>query len=296
MFELFQKISSIPCVNGSEYLLAEFIENFFEDKDFYVTKDRQSNVIVQRQKTSEPPECVFFTPMDSPGYICLYQENDRSYLTPTAGSVKDLKDIEFVLDYDGHSYSPIESEYDKNAFCIESKTVGLGNPFSISSSVVEQGDQLIGRFSARYASLTAMIEFALRSSDNKFAFCFTSGFNSLYKTESTILNRLKCTKSVLIGFAESDLTCPIICIKDGKFFSSKEFAANLQKACQQSGIQISECVFYKPVTSAERLHSSYAKNVLSFVIPCKKALKADEEVSKTTIQNAVDTLLCIENL
>ena len=73
MSELFQKISTIPCVNGSEYLLAEFIKNYFEDKGFYVIRDRQSNVIVQRQKTSVPPECAFFTPMDSPGYICLYQ-------------------------------------------------------------------------------------------------------------------------------------------------------------------------------------------------------------------------------
>ncbi len=289
MLDLLKQISSLPCVNGSEFLLAKFIKDYFVQKGFWGYIDPLGNVIVKKTSDSIPSH-VIFTAMDSPGFTCLYREDTLCYLTPTAASIKELKDIDTVLDYKGNRCSLLESKYDKNAFCIENSEVKLGSAFSIQNKIEIESDVITGRFAGRFACLAVLIKFAEQFSGNDIAFCFTSGFNTGYKSESTVLNRLQARNAVLLGFAESENSDPILCIKDGKHFSSKKLLNSVIQFSNNNKIDFNPMVSDKAISASERLFSPFTPNVLSMAIPCKNPLKTDESVVFDSMKKTFEIL------
>lgn len=294
MLDLIRQISSIPCVNGSEFLLAEYIQTYFEEKGFHVSIDSLNNVIVRKEHSPLAPDIIFFTPMDSPGYVCLYSEDSKAFLTPTSATVKELEDVENVTDFAGNLYSPEKSKYDEKSFLVKTSSVDLGNAFSISGTLSEDDEKIYGRFAARFVCVATLMKFAETCKIPSAAFCFSSGFNTSFKTETTVINQLRAKQAVLLGFAESDANDPILCIKDGKAFSSKDFSNVFLNSCKKSDASISQLVFDKSVTSAERLFSPFVSKILSLAIPCKNPLKKTESVSKCISDKMLKALHCFE--
>ena len=101
MLDFIHKISKIPSVNGSEFLLLDFLKEYFLSKGFYAYSDFGNNVTVQKSKDAKPRICLF-TPMDSPGYICLYRDDEKSYLTPTSKALAEVKAL--IENATTHSY------------------------------------------------------------------------------------------------------------------------------------------------------------------------------------------------
>ena len=294
MLDLIRQISSIPCVNGSEFLLAKYIQEYFSEKGFNVSIDNLNNVIVRKDYSHPDPDVIFFTPMDSPGYVCLYFEDSEAFLTPTSAAVKDLDDVQNVTDFDGNVYSVEKSKYDEKAFFVKTSSVDLGDAFSISGILSEDEEKICGRFAARFVCVATLMKFAETCKNPNVAFCFSSGFNTSFKTESSVINQLRTKRAILLGFAESSTNDPILCIKDGKAFSSKNLLAEFLSSCKNSDVSVSQLVFDKSITSAERLFSPFVSEILSLAIPCKDALKNTESVSKYAPNRMLKALHCLE--
>ena len=100
MLRILKQISEIPCINGSEHLLSEFLKRRFEEKGCLVSKICGHTLFVQKATNSEcNPKSVIFTPMDSPGFICLYKDNESAFITPTSTLIKKA---EQVADFKGN--------------------------------------------------------------------------------------------------------------------------------------------------------------------------------------------------
>ena len=114
MLEQLRKISEIPCVNGGERSFSSFLENYFKQKSFAVQRLPGNHILVR--KSDLKPNTVLFTPMDSPGFVCLYREDGIAYLSPTSKALDDIKDFDSVINNEGVFFKLEETKYDKSTF------------------------------------------------------------------------------------------------------------------------------------------------------------------------------------
>ncbi len=272
MNELVKKISKIPCVNGSEFVLSDYLLEYFREKGFFTTIYPGGHILIRQQNST--PHTIVFTPMDSPGFICLYKQADIAYLSPTSKKVNDLKDIEAVFDYNGNKFSSEESNYDK----IKSKEINIGNALAISSSLKISKTCINGRFSGRFACICILMKLAEALKNPNVGICFTAGFYSNTKAESNIINRLHAKNAILLGFGVCNLSNkhPILAIKDGKHFSSPRLSELFKLCCRNNHIPFQSVVFDKAITAAERLFSP--SEILSLALPCQFELTINEKV------------------
>lgn len=296
MVELLKKIASIPSVNGSEYALSRALAEHFLERDYLVSIDRTNNVIVQKKRVADTPKTVFFTPMDSPGFTCLYHEKGISYLTHTAAALKDRKNVDYVIGHDLKKYPTETSKYDENEICIRSVQSLLGQCFSPSSILRFENSNVCGRFAARFFCLAILIKLAEFATDQSAAFCFTSGFHSGYKSESAVLNRYQVKNAVLLGYCEKNEDRPIYCVKDGKSFTTPNLGYPLLLSCRDKEIPLCSAVFDQPVTAAERTFSQWLSGTVSLALPCQNALKSQERVNLNTANEMLRVLKCFLNL
>ncbi len=288
MIDLVKEISQIPCVNGSEHGFARFLKRYFEEKGFQVSVFPGNHVLVQL--TDSAPKTIVFTPMDSPGFVCLYRENDCSYLTPTSKSVEEIKDLKAVFDTDGNEHPIEESKYDKKSFCIKNKVFPLGSAFSVASPIQTSDSVIIGRFCARFACIAVVMKLAESLKNQNVGICFTAGFCSKTKAESNVMNRLQAENALLLNFAEDEDSHPILILKDGKRFSSKAFLESIATFFENNCIPFRTRVYDNPITSAESLFSNSAKNIISFAFPCKEALSEKGEVCLSSMNETFHAL------
>ncbi len=278
MNELLREISKIACVNGGERRYSQFLKEYFTSKGFFVQRLPGNHVFVQRRKSSATT--VIFTPMDSPGFICLYKEGENAYLSPTSKALSDIKDFDFVVGSEGIPYKIEESKYDKKSFCIKSNSAKIGEIFSVESSVQSSDNEFIGRFSSKLACIFLLIKLAdlLQSSD--VALCFTAGYHSGTRSEANVLKRIGASNAVFVNFAECDdsVSAPILAIKDGKHFSSKSLSDRFMTSCKQISITVEAAVFDQAITSAERSYAPQVGEILSLALPCSKPYTVSEKV------------------
>ena len=83
-------------------MIDRFLQKYFSEKGLFVTRLPGNHVLVQ--KMNSDPTTVIFTPMDHPGLICLFQEENFAYLTPTSKCIADFKDLKTVSDLEGKEY------------------------------------------------------------------------------------------------------------------------------------------------------------------------------------------------
>ena len=231
------------------------------------------------------PTTVFFTPMDHPGLICLFQEENFAYLTPTSKCIADFKDLKTVSDLEGKEYKLEESKYDKKSYCINSPSVGIGDVFTPTTPLIETKYGFSGRFCGELACIAILMKLTEALSDKNFAVCFTAGFYSKGKAECNVMNRIKAKEAILLGVANDPEDNVILAVKDGKHFASKSLSDKITEKLQNSQISLKYAVYDQASTAAESLHSVFAEEVVSLILPCKEKYSAEESVSSKAIQD-----------
>jgi len=277
MQEILKQISEIPCVNGSEFRLSEYLKEHFDKKGFFVEVDQGRNLLIQKSKNTDP-EYVLFTPMDSPGYLCLYKEGDCAYLTETSSNLKGLEAVEHVKDFRGKIHK-LKKEKNRSDFLyIKSKNTTVGSAFALSGDFFIDDRYAIGWNSARYTCIATTVKLIEALENPKIAVCFTAGFNSGSKAESNVLTRTQNAKAILLGFCEEKSDLPILLIKDGKHFASPSMNKDFMDFCHSNDFCFLSKVSNKAVTAAERTISRKG-NIISLALPCTSALSEKEATS-----------------
>lgn len=281
MLELLHQISKIPCVNGGERHFSLFLKKYFSDKGFSVQSLPGNHIYVQKRNAK--PNTIVFTPMDSPGFICLYKEDDIAYLSSSSKSFGAIKDFDSVTNEKGITYKLEESKYDKNAFCIKSKEVQIGETLSISSKIELTESKISGRFCSKFACILILIKLADFLTNPNIALCFTAGFHSGTKAECNVLKRMGAKNAILLNAAVIDEigSDPILALKDGKHFSSKVLSDAFLASCKENGVLVQTIVFDKAITAAERTHAPLVYDILSLALPCRQLYSANENTSGT---------------
>ena len=277
MHNLLQQISKIPCVNGSEWQLALFLRELFLAKGFDVQTLPGNHVFVKMKNSS--PKRIVFTPMDSPGFICLYKEDGAAYLTATSKVIDDIKDFDSVVNSNGDLFQIQESKYDKKSFCIKNESIQIGESFSILSNLKFTENQISGRFSSRIACISLLTKLAELLKNPRVGICFTSGFHSGSKAEMNVMKRIGANYAVLLNPAEldEDTAAPILAIKDGKHFSSKYLSEKFLTSCSENGVSIQKVVFDKAISAAERIYAPHVCEILSLALPCSRQYQEREK-------------------
>lgn len=278
MNELLREFSKIPCVNGGERTFSMLLSKYFSKKGFLVQKLPGNHIFIQKESTSA--RTVIFTPIDSPGFICLYKEGDESYLSPTSKALSTIKDFDSVVDTNGISFKVEESKYDKKSFCIKNQDAQIGEIFSVESKVLSSENGFSGRFSAKLACIFVLTKLADLLKNPSVALCFTAGYHSATRAEANVMNRTGASNAVFFNFAESDASesSPILAIKDGRHFSSKTLTEKFMTSCKNNGISIQAVVFDKAITAAERSYAPQVKEILSLALPCSQPYTDKEKV------------------
>ena len=281
MYKLLQQISEIPRVNGSERRIAQFLHRHFVAKGFHVQTLPGNHVFVKMKDSS--PRTVVFTPMDTPGFVCLYKEDGVGYLASTSKVIGELKDFDSVVNANGDVFQIQESKYDKKSFCIKSERVQIGENFSIPSKPEVNENQIAGRFSAGIACICLLIKLADLLENPSVALCFTSGSHSGMKAEANVMKRTGATNAILLNPAEFDenTDAPILAIKDGKHFSSKNLSEHFLAACAVKDIAVRKVVFDQGISAAERTYAPHVSEILSLALPCSRLYQAEEKTIAT---------------
>ena len=284
MLDLLQQISKIPCVNGGERELSLFLKKYFITKGLSVQSFPGNHIFVKKDGTM--PQTILFTPMDSPGFICLYKEDGVAYLSPTSRTLNDMKDFDSVINQSGKTFKIEESKYDKNAFCIKSKDVNIGDVLAITPNFDLKETEFAGRFSSKLACISVLIRLSEILTNPNIAFCFTAGFHSGSKAESNVMKRVGAKNAILLSPAETkeNTNEPILALKDGKHFSSRILSGAFLASCKDNGISVQRVVFDKAISAAERTYAPHVKEILSLSLPCHQLYTANEN------NNSVDAM------
>jgi len=282
MLELMKIISRIPCVNGSEYELVSALTHYFEEKGLSVTTFPGNHVLVRPVPSDDIPETVIFTPLDSPGYICLYRDENGACLAATSKDGSELKEGDRVYGKRVKEATLYSSVYDEKILCIKDESAQVGDTFLAftSAPVSASGDGFCCRYCARFSCIAVLMKLAENLKNPKVAVCFTSGFHSASKSEANVMNRIGAKRAILLGYAseKNPENFPILALKDGKNFSSTLLAESFCEIGKNNRINVSRRVFDQPITAAERLFSPYAREILSLALPCKNAFSEEEWV------------------
>ena len=278
MLEQLRKISEIPCVNGGERSFSSFLENYFKQKSFAVQRLPGNHILVR--KSDLKPNTVLFTPMDSPGFVCLYREDGIAYLSPTSKALDDIKDFDSVINNEGVFFKLEETKYDKSTFCVKNDQIRLGESLSVSSTVSVVDSVITGRFASKYACVAMLMKLAELITNPDVAICFTAGFHSGAKAESNVLKRIGANNAILLNFADvgDSLQMPILAIKDGKHFSSDVLSNAFSESCSENGFPLRKIVFDKAISAAERIYAPHVREVLSLALPCSNLYSDREKV------------------
>lgn len=294
MLDFIQNISKTPAVNGSEFHLSDFLKEYFLSKGLYAFSDCGNNVMVQNSKESKPRVCLF-TPMDSPGYICLYRDEEKTYLTPTSKALAEVKDIDSVVDLNGKCFDVQKSDDNDKTLVIQDVSNPIGTAYLPFGQIRISKSSVEGRFSARLACISILKDLAESVENENVALCFTTGFQSGSKAECNVLNRKLFDIAVFLGFNHTEEKTPILAIKDGKSFSSPSLCERFYDVCRDHHLMISKKVFDQSVTAAERTSPQHHTAFLSLVLPCCDPLTQKESVSISAMKDLTTALRCFLN-
>jgi hypothetical protein len=85
------------------------------------------------------------------------------------------------------------------------------------------------------------------------------------------------------GWKEFDenTDAPILALKDGKHFSSKNLSELFLAACAEKDIAVRKVVFDQGISAAERTYAPHVSEILSLALPCSRLYQAEEKTIAT---------------
>lgn len=295
MLDTIRNLTEIPCVNGSERQFALNLKELLTDKGLTVKVFPGNHVFFH--KSNANPDTIVFTPMDSPGFTCLYKEDGIAYLTSTSKSYEKTKDFEVVINSKGIAFKTEASKYDQKAFCIKDPNILIGETFSAPAKVHYANEIFSGRFCSKFACIAILMRLMDELQNRKIGCCITAGFYSGSSAESNVMKRVGAKNAILLNSAnfEEETNKPMIAIKDGKHFSSKILSDAFAAVCCENKISIQNVIFDEAISSADRIYAPEVKEILSLALPCRHRYTENETTRGTSLmlQALISFLNCL---
>ncbi len=279
-------LASFMNVTAAENELKKHLFDFFLKKGFVVETDRNGCVIVRIKGTSDRKKKIMIcTPMDIPGYICLYREKTTSYLTKTCKNSKIEVEDRSLFNEKGQSFSVKESRFDKNEICIDNPNGGIGDVFRPLPHFESDEEYIYGKNVCRYILMDLLMNIADKKPKNDILLCFTTGFYSLGVSEANIAFREKPDTVFMLGFSEDDASLPLFFVKNGKNFAPDHLFQETKGISENLKIDIKAKVSETEATKESSVISAFFTEVFSLGLPYKTDEKKGEKVPFCAIQD-----------
>ncbi len=282
MLEQLNNLLSFHSVSGASKTISSHLFQLAKNKGLSVANDRYGNVAVFKDEKHDVIETLLLFSVDLPGFVNLYTENKKAYLSPTWNEIPDWKKTHSVRDQRGNVYTVENNEDNADQLCICARQFQIGETFDLFSPFTNEGESLCGFAVSSYSLLLLALEILGDLPENA-CIAFVGSRFSLTSFENTVVNRLEPKRAVLLGFCESDSSMPLLLLKDGKHFPKQKALSWIQ---EKTGCIFEAKVCSKAVTKVEKVMPVFPCDLLSVALPCKHPLSATETVS----ENSLDTM------
>ncbi len=277
MTDQIKLLSNKMNVSGAEKQLSNFIVKTLSDQGFCPKVDNLGNVILKNENF-ENSKLMICAPLDNPGFLTLYSEKSKAYLSYTDKKDENIKNTKEVIDQEGEIYKAKSSKEYPDYVCVTKNAHLIGEPFRIPSVICEKDGKISGKFICRYALQSVLLDLAGLTRTHNISLCFTTGFHTPSKSENCLARKHKPENMILLGFTEAKESHCILLAKDGKSFSDRNLMKIALLSAEKCKIGLIKKAQDAPITKAETIAIPGGIKVLSLALPCQNLQKNEEVV------------------
>lgn len=292
MIDRLNNLASFMNVTASETSLAMHLFDFFQKKGLSAEIDQKGSVIVRLEGVGkEKRKIMICTPMDVPGFICLYREDFVSYLAKTCKNTSSDFKCEKLLNEKGEEFPVKESKFDKKELCIDFPNGKIGDVFRKPCYFKSDDEFIYGNFVCRYILIDLLMNLIKEKPQNDVLLCFTTGFYSFGVSEANIAYREKPDTVLMLGYSEDDGNQMLFYVKNGKNFAPMHLFHKAGKIADKHKIKMKTKVSETEATKEASVISAFFTDVFSFGLPHQKDDESKEKVSIRAINDLEKMLM-----
>jgi len=281
-------------ISGSEDDLVATISAFFPQEHFSVRYTQGNSLIVQRREAfSESRKLLITTSVDTVGFLALFCDSAKAYLSLTAN--EELGEIkgETLLSSKGKEYVLCCEKNDTDSFFVKGKNIPLGEAFRFQPEFSTEKDLIAGRFVSCYALISVLMNLKALVSEYNVALSFCTFGNAGSFQEAIVSKLVKPDFVICLGTMQSEEKSVILLKKDGKQFSDRLFSSLVQTIAKKSQILLSEQISEQKISPIDSVCGAHSAKVLSLALPCRNKNLKNESVFQKSLQDLTDLLRAV---
>ena len=154
MLERLNELLTYPRVSGDSKAMSLHLLEYGKNLGHFATMDSYGNVLISSDKNRDSIETLFLFPIDLPGLINLYSEDNKAYLSQTSSDLLEWKEYA-VRDRFKNLYSVECAKENGDQLYISGRKFNLGETFDLCSPYEKNGESYNG-FGVSSALLLAL--------------------------------------------------------------------------------------------------------------------------------------------
>ena len=266
MLERLNQLSHQFAVSGCEEQMRSFLISRLKGIGANPSVDETGCLYAKKTGSSRNKRRVIISvPMDVPGYLALYINNNYGYLSATSEMPENKGKSVKIMGEEGRFYRATllaDSEKERRVY---KKGIDLADSFCLDPTVEADQEILSGFFATTYARIQLLLDLAKEQTQNDVTFLFAASSSTRAAKERNAAKRINPDYMILVGAAKSDQTKPLLLIKDGNAFSNKELTKSF--LALQGKNSFKTALFSDPITKAGEVHSADGVPILSLALP-----------------------------